>query len=165
MATIPNRLPDRRQPCRRSGVRGHPQPIGHAQPFAQDVPRVIAGVGIPVHQQRHHRRPVNPQPRRQVGGQVRRAMPQPARVGRVRGQFDPRQPKGQQQRGEFVGVRVHSSPQPSPVFVGLATVATVTEPTRIPAFTGVSSPSPVSPRRDASRTRSVGRPPLGPWSL
>lgn len=58
----------------------------------------------------------------------------------------------------------HSSPRSSLVFVVLATMATVTEPTRFPAFTGVSSPSPVSPRRDTSRTRSVGRPPLGPWS-
>ncbi len=96
---------------------------------------------------------MQPQPRGQVRGQVRGAMPQPARVGRVRGQFDPRQPEGQQQRGEFVGVRVHSSAQPSPASVGLATVATVTEPTRFPAFTGVSSPSPVSPRRDTSRIR------------
>lgn len=48
---------------------------------------------------------------RQGGGQRRRTMPQPVAV---RGQFDSGAPKGHQQRGEFVGVRVHSSPQPSP---------------------------------------------------
>jgi len=42
-----------------------------------------------------------PQGFRQVRGQFRRAMPQPGRVGRVGGQFDPRPPKGQQQRGEY----------------------------------------------------------------
>jgi hypothetical protein len=66
---------------------------------------------------------MQPQPRRQVGGQVRRAMPQPARVGRVRGQFDPRPYKGHQQRGEFVGVRVHSSPQPPPASVAVSPVS------------------------------------------
>lgn len=44
---------------------------------------------------------MQPQPRGQVRGQRPRAMPQPARVGRVRGQFNPRPPKGYQQRGEF----------------------------------------------------------------
>ena len=63
---------------------------------------------------------MQPQPRRQVGGQVRRTMPQPIPVGR---QFDPRQPKGQQQRGEFVGVRVHSSPQPPPASVAVSPVS------------------------------------------
>ena len=105
-ATIRNRLPDRHQPRRRSGVRGHPQPVRDAQPFAQDVPRVIVSGGVPVHQQPHHRRPVYPQPRRQVRGQFRRPArtlePQPAPVGRVRGQFDPGSPKGHEQRGEAI---------------------------------------------------------------
>lgn len=45
---------------------------------------------------------MQPQPRRQVRGQNRRAVPQTGRVGRVRGQFDPSPPKGQQQRAKFV---------------------------------------------------------------
>jgi hypothetical protein len=85
-------------------MRGHPQPLGDAQPFAQDVPIAIVSGSASVHQQPQHRRAMSPQPRPQVFGQVRRAMPQPSRVGRVWGQIDPRPSKRQQQRGEFVGI-------------------------------------------------------------
>ena len=84
-----------------------PQPDRDAQPFAIDVPRVrVAGGvgGIPVRQESQHCATMQPQPRRQVRGRVRRAMPQPRGIGRVRGQVDPCPPKGCQ-RGVFVGVR------------------------------------------------------------
>ena len=42
-----HRLPDRHQPRRRSGARGHPQPVRDAQPFAQDLARVHGGLDVP----------------------------------------------------------------------------------------------------------------------
>lgn len=72
----------------------------HAQPLGHDVRRIRASGGVPAHQQ----------------PQDRRTMPRPGRVGRVRGQFDARSFKRQQQlseSGRGVGIWVRSSPPPS----------------------------------------------------
>lgn len=105
IATIFHRLPDRHEPRRRSGVCGQPQPIRDAQSLAEDVLLFrIARRAVPVHQQPQDRRSVQPQTRRQVGGQLHRTMPQPRQIARVRGELDPRSPNSQQQRGDFVVV-------------------------------------------------------------
>ncbi len=129
MATSPYRLPDRDQPRRRSGVRGHPQPVRDAQPFAEDDPGFVAVRRVSGRQQPSDRRTVRQQPGNQVGPQVRRpavgrgaAVAQPAGIGRVRGQLDTRVGQREQQRREFrrVGVAAHKSAQPPPAFVAVS---------------------------------------------